>query len=72
MIQFMIYKIRLTLVDMSPNFRTSNIENEFVKNIELFIMFQKRIIQFMLDTYFAQGKILLHFLKFMKKNYLIF
>ena len=24
------------------------------------------------DTYFAQGKILIHFLKFMKKNYLIF
>ena len=32
----------------------------------------EKIIQFLYYTYFAEGKILIYFLKFMKKNYLFF
>ena len=55
-----------------PELSDKQYRERICENIELFIMFQKQIIQFMLDTYFAQDKILIHFLKFMKKNYLIF
>lgn len=55
-----------------PEFSDKHFENLSVKNIELFIIFLKKIKQFLYVTYFAEGKILIYFLKFMKKNYLIF
>lgn len=56
------------LVEMFQNFQISSFEKESVKNIELSIIFLKWTIQFLYDTYFAEGKILNYFLKFMKTN----
>ena len=63
-----IYRIRRILVEMFQNFRISSFEKESVKNIELSIIFLKWTIQFLYNTYFAEGKILNYFLKFMKTN----
>ena len=55
-----------------PELSDKQFRERICENIELFIIFTEKIIQFLYDTYFAEGKILIYFLKFMKKNYLIF
>lgn len=54
-------ELKQHIEELEANFRSSSIENEFVKNTELFIMFLKQTILFMFNTYFVQDKIQIYF-----------
>lgn len=44
-----------------PELSDKQFRERICENIELFIIFLKKIIQFLYDTYFAEGKILIYF-----------